>query len=207
MKKPKINKSDSDRFGRHLAMLLTRATMYKPDHPYVKQSSDILYQMAGKLLDQVSPLVFSMHREQCFVDEEPLDPRVNVSRVISHFKNVGLQSVSFYRGLTMKELESFLEVYVLAASSLDVDSMIRSLIDRGVQNIKLNHVMFTKITVDEKVISRDVAQELSPQASKEDLDRSRKALYDMLFESALTDEVQQSLTINSLLQDPTEASR
>jgi hypothetical protein len=107
----------------------------------------------------------------------------------------------------MKELESFLEVYVLAASSLDVDSMIRSLIDRGVQNIKLNHVMFTKITVDEKVISRDVAQELSPQASKEDLDRSRKALYDMLFESALTDEVQQSLTINSLLQDPTEASR
>ena len=188
-------------------MLLTRATMYKPDHPYVKQSSDILYQMAGKLLDQISPLVFSMHREQCFVDEEPLDPRVNVSRVISHFKNVGLQSISFYRGLTMKELASFLQVYVLAANSLDVDSMIHSLIDRSVQNIKLNHVMFTKITVDEKVISRDVAQELSPETSAENLDRSRKALYDMLLESALADELQQSLTINSLLQDPAEASR
>jgi len=148
-----------------------------------------------------------MHREQCFVDEEPLDPRVNVSRVISHFKNVGLQSISFYQGLTIKELESFLGVYVFAANYSDVDSMIRSLIDHRVQNIKLNHVMFTKITVDEKVISRDVAQELSQEASKEDLDRSRKALYDMLFESALTDELQQSLTINSLLQDPTEASR
>jgi GGDEF domain-containing protein len=163
--------------------------------------------MAGKLLDQVSPLVFSMHREQCFVDEEPLDPRVNASRVISHFKNVGLESISFYQGLTIKELESFLEVYVFATNYSDVGSMVHSLIDRRVQNIKLNHVMFTKITVDEKVISRDVAQELSRETSKEDLDRSRKALYDMLFESALTDELQQSLTINSLLQDPTEASR
>lgn len=207
MKKPNINKSDSDRFGRHLAMLLTRATMYKPNHPYVKQSCDTLYQMTGKLLDQVSPLVFSMHREQCFVDEEPLDPRVNVSRLVSHFKTVGLQSVSFYRGLTMKELNSFLEVYVFFANQSDVDSMIHSLVDHRVQNIKLNHIIFTKITVDEKVIPRDVAQGFSRETSKEDLERSRKALYDMLFESALTDELQQSLTINSLLQDPAEASR
>ena len=207
MKKLKISKSDSDRFGRHLAMLLTRATMYKPHHPYVKQSSDTLYQIAAKLLEKISPLVFSMHREQCFVDEEPLDPRVNVSRVVSHFKHVGLESISFYRGLTINELESFLQVYVFVANYSDVDSMIHSLIDHSVENIKLNHVMFTKITVDEKVISRDADQELSRQMSKEELNRSRKAFYDMLIENALTDELQQSLTINSLLQDPTEASR
>jgi GGDEF domain-containing protein/molybdenum-dependent DNA-binding transcriptional regulator ModE len=206
VKKPKISKSDSDRFGRHLAMLLTRATMYKPHHPYVKQSSDILYQMAAKLLDRISPLVFSMHREQCFVDEEPLDPRVNVLRVISHFKNVGLESIAFYRGLTEQELKSFLEAYVLAPNYFDVDSMSRALVDNRIKHIKLNHVMFTKITVDEKVIPRDADQEVGWQTSNEDLDSSRKALYDMLFESALTDELQQSLTINTLLQNPTDAS-
>jgi len=207
VKKPKISKSDSDRFGRYLAMLLTRATMYQPHHPYVKQSSDILYQTAVRLLDKISPLVFSVHREQCFVDEEPLDTRVNVSRVILHFKNVGLESISFYRGFTINELQSFLEVYVLAADYSDVDSMIHSLIDHSVENIKLNHVMFTKITVDEKVIPRDAGQEPSQQMSEEDLDRSRQALYEMLIESALTDESQQTLAIKSLLQDPTEASR
>ena len=206
MKKPKISKLDSDRFGRHLAMLLTRAVMYKPHHPYVKQSSDVLYQMAVKLLDKISPLVFSMHREQCFVDEEPLDPRVNVSRVISHFKNVGLESISLYQGVTVKEVESFLEVYVDSGNYFDVDSMIHSLIDRSVENIKLNHVMFTKITVDEKVIPREVVEEVDEKTSKEDLDKSKKALYDLLFESALTDELQPSLTLNSLLRDPGEAS-
>ena len=70
MKKPKISKADADRFGRYVAMLLTRAQMYKPGHPYVNQTADTLYQTAARLLETVSPLIFSFHREQCFVDEE-----------------------------------------------------------------------------------------------------------------------------------------
>jgi hypothetical protein len=205
VKQPRISKSDSDRFGRQLVILLTRATMYKPGHPYVKQSADILYQLVVKLFGTVSPLVFSMHREQCFVDDQPLETRGNVSRVISHFRKVGLESISFYEGITETEVESLLKLYVFAPNHPDVGSMNRTLVEDGVKHIKLNHVMFRKITADEAVISRDASEVIGLQTVNEDPDKSRKALYDLLLESALTVELQQGLTIDSLLQNPTQA--
>ena len=207
MDKRRIAKQDSDRFGRHVAIVLTRATMYKPRHPYVKQSSDALYHMAKKLLETVSPLVFSLHREQCFVDEEPLDPRVNVSRLISHFKNVGIESISFYKGLSQDELETFLELYVDAAKYPDIDSLCWVLVDRSVKNLRINHVIFTKITRDQKITSRDANQEPRLAANPEDTDRSKKLLYDVLFEGALTDALEESLNVASLVENPSAMSR
>ena len=207
MKKPKISKLDAHRFGRHLAMLLTRATMYKPRHPYVKQSSDILYQMAVKVLDNISPLVFSMHHEQCFVDEEALDPRANVSRVISHFKNVGIQSITFYKGLSRDELETFLELYVDAAKYSDIDALSWALVEKDVRNLKINHVIFTKITRDEKIAPRDAGEKVQVETQTGDQDRSKKMLYDMLLETALSDELRQSLDVAGLLENPSAVSR
>ena len=207
MKKPKISKPDADRFGRHLAMVLTRAIMYKPHHPYVKQSSDTLYQMAIKVLDNVSPLVFSVHREQCFVDEEALDPRANVSKVISHFKNVGIESITFYKELSRDELATFLEVYVDAAKYPDIDAASWALVEKDVRNLKINHVTFAKITRDEKIAPREVGEELRIETQAGDQDRSKKMLYDMLLETALSDELRQSFDVAGLLENPAAVSR
>ena len=81
----KISKQEMDRFSRVIVMLLNRATMYQTNHPYVQQSIDEFYQILKTLLPKVSPLVFIMNREKFFIDEEPLDPRINVQRVVAHF--------------------------------------------------------------------------------------------------------------------------
>jgi len=85
-------------FGRTLAMLLNRTMMYQASHPVIKQSINDLLPIAERLLESISPLVFILNRGQFYIDEEPLDPRINVSRTVTLFKNSGLQSVSFEKG-------------------------------------------------------------------------------------------------------------
>jgi len=34
-----------------------------------------------------------------FIDEEPLDPRIIVTKIITHFSKTGIQSISFGKGL------------------------------------------------------------------------------------------------------------
>jgi len=207
VQKPNISKQDADRFGRHLSMLLTRATMYKPDHPYVRQASDTFYQIAEKLLQRVSPLVFAMSREQFFVDEEPLDPRVNVARVVSQFKNSGIQSISFYDGLRKSELEAFLEVYVSAKNYASSQALSSALIDKGITSLKINHVIFTKITVDETVTSREIGKDLGSDRPEVDHNKSKALLYNILFEGILGDELRRNLSITSLLKNPADVSK
>jgi hypothetical protein len=207
VKRPPISKRDADKFGRHLSLLFTRATMYKPDHPYVKQAADTFYQVADKLLQSVSPLVFSMNRKQIFVDEEMLDPRVNVARVISYFESNGIQSISLYTGMRKDELEAFLEVYVAASKYPNIQAMNSALIEKNINNLKINYVFFTKMTVDETVTARKTGGALGATLPKVDDQSSRKLFYNMLLEEAMVDELRKNLSVTNLLRNPVGVSQ
>ncbi|MDD1760234.1 MAG: hypothetical protein LUQ44_06460, partial [Methanothrix sp.] len=57
-----------------------------------------------------SPVVFTMNQEQIFVDEEPVDERVNTSKMVAFFKRTEIQSISFYNGIVRDELASFMDI-------------------------------------------------------------------------------------------------
>ncbi|RLB18655.1 MAG: hypothetical protein DRG63_02070, partial [Deltaproteobacteria bacterium] len=99
MSEIKAEKHKLEIFGRNLVLMLNRASMYTVGHPYVKQAIEVTYDATTSVLESVSPLVFIMTQEKFFIDEEPLDPRVNTSRLVNHFKKKGIQSISFEKGL------------------------------------------------------------------------------------------------------------
>ena len=86
MAKDKLKKTDYDRIGRSFSLLFNRSTMYQAEHPYTAQSITDFSQTIANGLKLQSPLVIIMNRDQFFVEEEPLDPRLNVTRMVSHFK-------------------------------------------------------------------------------------------------------------------------
>jgi len=180
--------------------------MYQPDHPYVKQSFEEFYPVLEKLFSSVSPLVFSMNREQFFVDEEPLDPRINVSRLVDHFKKAGVQSISFYTGLSKNELKSFLEIFVTLKRYPDAKAMKKALAGKHIENCKINHVFFKKVTADDEVISRHVYEEITPILGDKDQRLSKKLFVDMVLESVLEEEFQKSLSIKNLMTNPSGLS-
>ena len=95
----KIDPKKLAAFGRSFFLLFNRSTMYVTDHPYCIRAVDEFLPKVQEILETHSPLVFIMNQDQFFIDEEPLDPRINTGKMLNHFKNGEIHSISFYKGL------------------------------------------------------------------------------------------------------------
>ncbi|RLB20881.1 MAG: hypothetical protein DRG71_09095, partial [Deltaproteobacteria bacterium] len=202
MAETKIEKHKLDLFGRNLTLMLNRASMYTVNHPYVKQAIDATYDATTSVLESISPLVFIMTQEKFFIDEEPLDPRVNTSRIVSHFKKKGIQSVSFEKGLEKRELRSFVEIYSTPDKYPDSEAIKRALAARRIRHLKINHVFYKKVTADDEIISKQALRKITPEMMEQEQAKSKKMFIDALLESILTEEFLKTLDINQLVKDP-----
>jgi len=93
--KLKITKQAATQVGRTFNLLYTRATMYQMHHPSASQALVEFYKTITEELAALSPIAVLMAREQFFIEDEPLDPRISVSKMVAHFKKGSIQSVSF----------------------------------------------------------------------------------------------------------------
>ncbi|MBR9986067.1 MAG: hypothetical protein KFF68_09165 [Desulfosarcina sp.] len=201
-------KNQLAQFGRTISLLFNRSMMYQPNHPFVEQSIDMFYDGAVDLLKIISPLVFILNRDEFFVDEEPLDSRLNVGRLVMLFKNNGLQSISIEPGLEKREIKVFLEVFGNITKYSGAEGFKKAIFARGVSSIKVNHVRYKKVTDDDEVISRDALKDLTPQMmAAEDEAKTRKMFMDTLLESVLTEEFAKTLNIESLMANPGAVSK
>ena len=75
------------------------------------QSIHDMHKTLAEGLNVFSPIALHLNREQFFVEEEPFDQKLKTSRMLDRFKRSGIQSISFRKGMSEKELESLLEIY------------------------------------------------------------------------------------------------
>jgi len=194
-------------FGRNIALLFNRATMYDTSHPYVTQSIELVHQTVEPLLEHISPLVFIFNQGQFFIDEEPLDPRVNMGRIASHFKKAGIQSISFEKGMDKNDIRIFLETVSSLNKYPNADVMKDALAAKGVDFMKINHVFYKKVTEDDEVVSKEALKKVTPAMMEEDHLKSRKMFVEALLEGVLTEEFIKTLNIKNLVKDPAGLTR
>ena len=202
----RVLKDLSALFGRVFSLLLNRTLMYQASHPVIKQSVSDVNKAASRLLEEVSPLVFILDRGQFFIDEEPLDPRINVNRVAILFKKSGIQSISFEKGLSESELSIFAELFSNLSAVSNVEEVKNGLFQKGVFNIKVNHVVFRKVTEDDQVVSREALKKVTPMMDTDDQE-DRKRFMETLLESVLTEEFAKTLSITNLMANPAAFSK
>ncbi len=85
MTKPKLKKKTVDKIGRSFALLFNRLAMYNLEHPFTVESMNNYYKTITDGLSTFSPIVLIMHQEQFFIEDEPLDSRINLSKMVIHF--------------------------------------------------------------------------------------------------------------------------
>lgn len=207
MPEHKVSKQELAKFGRSVSLLFNRATMYQVDHPYVEQSLQEFYKLVENLLKAASPLVFILHQEKFFIDDEPLDPRIIVNRMVAHFKKTGIQSVSFEEGLEKNELRSFLEIFISLSKYPNADAMKKALEAKGIRHMRINHVFFKKVTADDEVVAREALKQMTPQMAEEEHLRSKKLFIDMVLESVLGEEFEKTFTIQNIMKNPAGLSK
>jgi hypothetical protein len=152
MTENKLPKDLTNKVGRTFALLFNRMAMYNLDHPYTIQSLAEFSTVIDEGLAVYSPIVIIMHQDQFFIEEEPLDSRINTSKMLQHFKKAGINSVSFEKGLGEEELKTFAPIFIDTANYADTDAMKAACTQQGVDKIKINHVFYTKVTENDEVV-------------------------------------------------------
>jgi len=207
MSKPKLNKQDYDRIARVLFLLLNRAMMYQANHPHIKDAIGNFQQELTTVLPGSSSLVLILNRDQLFLDEEPVDQRINTNRIVALFKKTGVQSISFAAGITVDELQTLITILTTPQKFSSSEKMVEELNFCGVQHLKINHVFYKKMTKDEKVISLQDQKEAAASVPGEKSAEVPDQLMKMLVEGLLAEDTEKALSMKNLLADPAGLSQ
>ena len=161
------------RLARSFSLLFNRAQMYNTSHPTTVQSTSDFHKALKSQLKQVSPIAILCHRDAIYVDDEELDKKVNVTRMVSAFKEAGVESISFEEGVGVDEINLLLDLLTDTQRFSNADAMKKALINQGVTRVAINHVVYRKVTEGEVVVSAEDAPVVSGAASGTDnfLDR------------------------------------
>ncbi|MBN1626519.1 MAG: hypothetical protein JW944_08330 [Deltaproteobacteria bacterium] len=201
-----IDKLQLFTFGRSFLLMFNRTTMYDVSHPYCQQAIDQVMPSLLNILKTHSPLVFIMNQDQLFVEEDPVDPRINMSKMIAYLKKTEVQSISFYNGIDRNELAAFMEIFNALKKQSNVNIMKKEMAEKDIQHIRLNHVYFKKVSGDEEVVSREAFKKIMTEAEEDGDSRSRKIFMDAILEGVLAEEFGQNLTVRNLIDNPAEVS-
>ena len=206
MPETKINKEKIFLVGRFFVMLFNRSIMYDANHPHCQQAIDQLLPALLPIIVTRSPLVFSMNKEQIFVEEEPVDERVNTSKMVAFFKKTEIQSISFYNGIDRDELASFTDLFTSLKRYPNAKAMKKEMEARRIKHVRINHVFFKKVSRDEEVVSRKDYNKIKADGKEDGSAPSKKMFMDMVLESIIAEEFGKSLTVKNLIDHPVEIS-
>ncbi|SCY10915.1 GGDEF domain-containing protein [Desulfoluna spongiiphila] len=151
-------KQVADKVGRSFSLLFNRAHMYKTNHPTTVQSAGDFHRVLRAELSKVSPIAIVFHRGALYVDEEALDPKINISKIAASFKETGVESISFAAEITLDDVNLLLDILTDAKRFPNAASMKNALKNQGVTSISVNHIVYRKITEEETVVSKSDAE-------------------------------------------------
>jgi hypothetical protein len=207
MPETKIEPKKLALFGRSFSLLFNRSSMYEASHPYCIQAVDEFLPVVQDILKFHSPLVFIMNQEKFFVEDEPLDPRINTGKMVPHFKKAEIQSISFYQGLDINETRAFVRIFTSLNRYPNADAMNKEMAALSIKNIRINHVFFKKVSTDEEIISRDTLKKISLNVDDDGQTMPKSRFMEMVLESVLMEEFEKALTIKNITERPEAVSK
>ena len=112
-----------------------------------------------------------------------MDKVVSVQRINSRFKKAGVQSVSFDRSITQESVLALFYVLGALADIKNLEAMQAYLKSQRTSGVRINYVVYQKVTIDEEVINKDLlsgAQNLRGASIQADPFRILKELSETL---------------------------
>ena len=188
--------------GKSFVLLFNRVSMYGPGHPFSVQAVEEFYQSIIELLKTTSPVVLIYARDQFFLEDELLDRNFNYFKMSSHFKKAKVSSISIEKELQKREVEDFVKVFLDTRRYPSAEQMRSAAAALRVNHIKINHIFYQKVTEDDQVVAKSVAEESERLSGELDSSRHYQEALGMIAGKLLMEELDQNLSLKSLLADP-----
>ncbi len=152
-----IAKKDAEIIGRLINMAYGNAILYGGKHQTVRQSAEPLLEQITLCLKIVPLLTISIEHDSLYVESFCVDAVINSRRLITYLKKAGIASITFDTQVTVEAIRSFLRISGDLAFYKNVDTMKQYCVAEKVTGIRLNYVIYQKVTIDEAIVKRETA--------------------------------------------------
>ncbi len=160
--------------ARPFNLAFNNAFMYGGSHQTTKDSAASYYLVLQPYLKISSNITLSVERGSIFIENHCVDKLLSVSRIVSRCIKTGVQSVTFDRDASVESVQAFFYVMGALADFSNVDTMQAHFVKERLSGVKINYVVYQKVTLDDKVVNKS---ETSVQA---DPDKILKELSEIL---------------------------
>ena len=153
-----VDQRQAETLARLFNMAYNSAMLYGGAHQTAQEGAVPLFNLIRKYIDnKESTLSIIAERESVYVENYCVDKIINARRLLVHFKKAGLQSISFDSTLTLESMRSLFLVLSDQLAYKTADDMKNALMLGHCEGIRLNYVVYRKMTVDEAIVNKEAA--------------------------------------------------
>lgn len=149
-----VDQRHAEMVARLFNMAYNSAMLYGGAHQTTLESAVPLFSALSKSLGKGDALTILAERQSVYVENYCVDKIINVKRMLTHFKKVGLQSITFDSALTIESVRAFFQILSATQTYQTVDAMQGAFAEQQVKGIRLNYVIYRKVTIDEAVVKK-----------------------------------------------------
>lgn len=151
----KLDARTAELIARQLNSAFMNACGFGMEHPTTERALQIFHDTLSSALTQDSSLSLILDRGSLYVEKHPVGKRFNPRRMMDSFNEMGLESITFSAGFTINDAR---EMTAILSTLLDYPSLEAAEADlqqRHNGTIAFNHIVYRKVTSDQKVVSNE----------------------------------------------------
>jgi hypothetical protein len=158
-----IDQRQAEMVARLFNMTYNGAMLYGGTHQTTQESAVPLFNLIKKLADRANAILsIIVERESAYVENYCVDKIINVRRLVVHFKKAGLQSISFDSSVNLESMRNLFVVLSGQQEYPTADDMKNGLMLKHSEGVRLNYVVYRKMTIDEAVVNKETADIAMP---------------------------------------------
>jgi hypothetical protein len=145
--------------ARAFNLAFNNAFMYGGSHQTTKESAASFFHVVQPLFETARIITVSAEKDSIFVETHCVDKLVSVQRINSRFKKAGIQSVSFDRDASPERVQALFYLMGSLSDFKSVETMQAYLTNEHVSGIRINYVVYQKVTIDDTVVNKQTLAE------------------------------------------------
>jgi hypothetical protein len=145
--------------ARAFNLAFNNAFMYGGSHQTTKDSAATCFQVLKPMLETTSIITVTVERGSVYIENHCVDKLVSIQRINSRFTKTGVQSVSFDREASQESVQALFHLMGSLSEFTRVEAMLEYLKKESIKGVRINYVVYQKVTLDEAVVDKDVLLE------------------------------------------------
>lgn len=155
-----VDQKHAETLARLFNIAYNGAVLYGGAHQTTADSAVPLLNYLSRLITGEFMVSILAERDSVYIENFCVDKIINARRLLLHFRKVGLQSITFSKDVTLDSVRSLLKILSDLQAYPNAEAMQKGLTVAGCEGIRLNYVVYRKMTTDDAVVNKDAASQI-----------------------------------------------